>query len=138
MARVMKRASLMAIKQAVAKAVGFRPESIEAGEREYAHDPRAYGFNVLKWAPDADLSDLSEVDEAFLQDLDYTDGVMLDLYVNSGDGLSTNVTLILASDFSVVAAYDSVTDEGMEFDLWWTQGQMTHADLRYAIRNFVD
>lgn len=122
----MKRAKIGEIKKAVAHAVGFAPGEICVGERETrASDDTS--FNVLDWMPDADLYDHPELDVQVLKDLDYSKGVMLDLYVylpkdayGPGD-LETNVTVVIDSNCEVVVAYDSVSATGMVYDEWWMQ-----------------
>lgn len=122
----MKRAKIGDIQKAVARAVGFTPGEIRVGERA-ADASGGTSFNVFEWVPNVDLFDHPELKVWILKRLDYSKGVMLDLYVylpkdayGPGD-LETNVTVVIDSNCEVVVAYDSVSATGMVYDEWWMQ-----------------
>lgn len=116
------RAKIADIRQAVERALWLVPGHLRVSERDTPTGPT---YNFLE-AFDAEIIDSVELDLHLLKALDYSKGVLLDLYVyervgrfgEDGD-LITNVTVVIDSDGAVLTAYDSVTHRGVEYDKWW-------------------
>jgi len=124
------RATVKDIKSAVRSVVGFVPAELRVAERYI----RARTFcsqranfekslNGLNCEAGAETADNEALDAALLKSLDYTRGVLLDLYVyrktRYDTELETNVSVIIDSSGAVLTAYDNVGHHGYCCDEWW-------------------
>lgn len=127
------RATVKDIKSAVRSVVGFVPAELRVAEQYVVRDAlldcardaslsrphSGKSFNGLDCEQDAEIADSETLDAALLQSLNYTRGVLLDLYVYSKSELETNVSVVIGSDGEVLTCYDNVGHFGYVCDEWW-------------------
>lgn len=132
--------NLTELKKAISKSLGHRIDYVEFGVREADND-RGETFDVREWSdpPDRDpeLLYLEPVTTKLLKEMaNRPNGLLADLYVHDQNGLYTNVDLVMAYGGEVLAVYDSVTDQGMRYNEFWSDSNVvgTETDEHYKDR----
>lgn len=123
------RATVKDVKSVVRSVVGFMPVELRVAEQGTASVATADGvefgrtYNGIEAVADGDITDDALLDADLLKGLNYTKGVLLDLYVyrktSFGPELETNVSVVIGSSGEVLVAYDNVGHHGFTCDEWW-------------------